>query len=174
MEIKRVEDIMIPLDKYPHIPYWFSLRQAMAIMEKSELEINGRKSLPRAVLVFNEKYQLMGFIGRRDLLTGLAPEFLVPSSGDYKKEPFEVKVDPNLAEFSYDYILKRIREQAEQQVSRVMHPLNKTVESSDNILKAIHEMVENDMSLLPVMNDGKVVGVVRSVDVFHEIALLVL
>jgi hypothetical protein len=31
-------------------------------------------------------------------------------------------------------------------------------------------MVNSDLSLLPVLKDDKVAGVVRSVDVFHEIA----
>ena len=60
MEMKRAGDIMIPLDEYPHLPYWFTLRQATVELEKSEVEIDGRKSLPRAVLIFDEKYQLMG------------------------------------------------------------------------------------------------------------------
>ena len=55
----RAGDFMIPLDKYPHIPYWFTMRQTIAELENSELDINGRKSLPRVVLVFDEKYQLM-------------------------------------------------------------------------------------------------------------------
>ena len=29
-EPKRAIDVMIPLEDYPHIPYWFTLRQAMA------------------------------------------------------------------------------------------------------------------------------------------------
>ncbi len=67
---------MIPLDEYPHIPYWFTIRQAMAEMEKTEVGIEDRKSLPRQVLVFNESYELLGMVRRRDILRGLEPEFL--------------------------------------------------------------------------------------------------
>ena len=77
MEMKRAGDIMIPLDEYPHLPYWFTLRQATVELEKSEVEIHGRKSLPRAVLIFDEKYQLMGMARRRDIMRGLEPEFLM-------------------------------------------------------------------------------------------------
>jgi hypothetical protein len=35
-------------------------------------------------------------------------------------------------------------------------------------------MVSNDQHLLPVLKDGSVAGVVRTVDVFHEIAQLLL
>ena len=64
-------DIMIPLDKYPHIPYWFSVREAIAIVYHSELEINNRTSPARAALVFNEEYNLLGVVRRRDILSGL-------------------------------------------------------------------------------------------------------
>ena len=69
---------MIPLEHYPHIPYWFTLRQAMAEMESSQLEFEGRKSLPRGLLVFDERYQLLGMVRRRDILWGLEPDFLAP------------------------------------------------------------------------------------------------
>jgi len=51
METKRAGDIMIPLDEYPHIPYWFTLRQATSELDKSEVEIGGRKSLPRVIVI---------------------------------------------------------------------------------------------------------------------------
>jgi CBS-domain-containing membrane protein len=173
-EIKRVSEVMIPLDKYPHIPYWFTLRQAIAELEKSELEINGRKSLPRVILVFDEKYRLMGMVRRRDLMRGLEAEFLAAASKDYYKKLFDIKVDPNLTELSYDHVIKGIRERAERPVSDVMFPIDRTVESDDHIMKAIYEMVDGNLSLLPVLKQGRIVGVVRSVDVFHEIAQLVL
>ena len=33
MESKTAGDFMIPLDKYPHIPYWFTMREAIAIIQ---------------------------------------------------------------------------------------------------------------------------------------------
>jgi signal-transduction protein with cAMP-binding, CBS, and nucleotidyltransferase domain len=41
-------------------------------------------------------------------------------------------------------------------------------------MKAIYEMVSLNQSLLPVEQDGRVLGVIRSVDVFHELAQLLL
>jgi hypothetical protein len=35
-------------------------------------------------------------------------------------------------------------------------------------------MVNHSLSILPVLKDKKVVGVIRTVDVFHELAELVL
>jgi len=170
---KSAGDIMIPLDAYPHIPYWFSLRQAMAEIENTVLEIDGQKSLPRIVLVFDEKYNLMGMVRRRDILRGLQPDFVSAQSGDSKKL-FNVEVDPNLMEMSYDILIKSIKDRAEQAVSKIMVPITRTVEYEDHIMKVVHEMVTYNLSLLPVLCVSEVVGVVRSVDVFHEIAHYIL
>jgi CBS-domain-containing membrane protein len=169
-EGKRAGDFMIPLDSYPHIPYWFTLRQAMAEIEKSKLEINGQRSLPRVILVFDEKYRLMGMVRRRDILRGLMPGFLAKKSIEDGRKLYRVEVDPNLSEMSYDKLLSRVAERAERPVSQVMLPITETVDFEDHVMKVIYEMVSNDLSLLPVMKNDRVVGVVRSVDVFHQIA----
>ena len=174
MEVKRAGDLMIPLDEYPHIPYWFTLRQTIAELENSVLEIEGRKSLPRAVLVFDEKYQLMGTARRRDILRGLEPEFLTDKSLSARKEMFSYKVDPNLSELSYEHLLGDIRKQAERPVGDVMQPVVASVDFDDHMIKVIYEMVEHNLSLLPVMKEKKVVGVVRSVDLIQEAARFLL
>ncbi|MGW8321897.1 MAG: CBS domain-containing protein [Thermodesulfobacteriota bacterium] len=174
MEMKRAGDIMIPLDKYPHLPYWFTLRQATVEMEKSEVEIEGRKSLPRVILIFDEKYQLMGMARRRDIMRGLEPQFLLGRPIESRKTLFDVKVDPNLSELSYDKLLQGIRRQAERPIGEVMRPIVATVDVQDHLVKVIYEMVDRNLSVLPVLEEGKVAGVVRSVDAFHEIAEILL
>jgi len=163
-------DVMIPLGQYPHIPYWFTLRQAILELEKSEIERDGRKSLPRAVLVFNEAYELLGIVRRRDILKGLEPKFLLHKPLQYRKKLFDVKVDPNLSLLSSDDLWKGVLEQAERQVSEIMSPIEHTVNFEDHIFKVIYEMNEKRMNLVPVMKGSSVVGVVRTVDIFHQVA----
>lgn len=170
MELKRAEEVMIPLEAYPHIPYWFTLRQAIVEMEKSEFDVNGRRSLPRVVLVFDERYNLMGMVRRRDILRGLEPEFLSKGPRRASRGLFDVKVDPELAELSFDKLTKRFRERAERPVSDVLIRITTTVNHDDHIMKVVYEMVDKNVSLLPVLKEKRVIGVVRSVDVFHEIA----
>ena len=42
----------------------------------------------------------------------------------------------------------------------------------DQVMRAVYEMVSLNESLIPVVEDDKVIGVLRSVDVFHELGLL--
>ena len=172
-EAKRASDIMIPLENYPHLPYWFTLRQAMAEMESSQLEFEGRMSLPRGVLVFDERYQLLGMVRRRDILRGLQPEFM-GHAFQHQKQPFDVAVDANLTELSFDRMASGLRERAERPVSEVMLPVKVTVQADDHIIKVVHEITQHNLSFIPVLQGGKVVGVVRTVELFHEIASLIL
>jgi CBS domain-containing protein len=174
MEAKRAGDIMIPLDRYPHIPHWFTLRQAIAELRASEIEVQGRKSLPRAVLVFNKTYELLGIVRRRDILRGLQPTFMTGEGVEYRRQLFEVDVDPNLSDLSSERIVHGIREQAERPVSDIMLPITVALDANDNIMTVIYDMVKHDLSLVPVLRDGRVVGVVRSVDVLHELSDIVL
>ncbi len=172
-EAKRAADIMIPLESYPHLPYWFTLRQAMAEMESSQLEWEGRKSLPRGVLVFDERYQLLGMVGRRDILRGLQPDFVAPTS-HRQRQPFDFAPDANLGDLTLDRMAGALRERAERPVSEVMIPVKVTVEADDHLMKLVHEMTKNDLSFVPVLSAGRVAGVVRTVELFREIARLIL
>jgi len=59
-------------------------------------------------------------------------------------------------------------------VKVVMMPIVVTVDSKDHIIKAMYEMVDHNVSIIPVVDEEKVVGVLRSNDVFHELARMLL
>ncbi len=174
MAAKRAGEIMIPLDQYPHIPDWYTVRQAIAELRAAQIEVDGRISLPRAVLVFSRNYELLGIVRRRDILRGLLPSFLASASMEYGKRLVEMDMDPNLFDLTSENMIRGIREQAERPVRDIMVPISVTVDFDDQIMKIIYEMIRSDLSMLPVLQGGRVVGVVRSVDVLHEIAELVL
>jgi predicted transcriptional regulator len=174
MATKRAKDLMIPLDKYPHIPHWFTLRQAVEEIQKAEIVFEGRKSLPRALLVFDEKYHLLGIVRRRDLLRGLEPKFLKTMPMSHRRQMFDIEADPDLAVLTSGRVATAVREQSDSPVSAVMQPVAGSVQYEDNITKIIYKMIHKDLNLLPVIHDNKVVGVVRSVDAFNEMAKILL
>ncbi|MCB2212216.1 CBS domain-containing protein [bacterium] len=173
MEHLHAGDIMVPLDLYPHIPYWFTIRQAIAEMESAEIETNGRRSIPRVVLVFDETYRLMGFIRRRDVLHGLLPGYLLEDTDKEIREAYDIHVDPHLSEV-FETQGEDIKELSNRPVSSVMHPIVHSVQHDDTLLKVVQELVVNNVYMLPVMKEGKIVGVVRTLDVLHAVAKLVL
>jgi len=172
MDTKTAKDIMIPIEKYPHVSHMCTLREAIVEIEKISLEVNRRKSLPRALLVFDDKNQLLGIVRRRDILRGLEPKFLQNIPSTLQKKLFDVEVDPNLVEISFGKDEKIFQEHTERPVSNVMLPISATINHDDHLAKIIYTMVSRNLALLPVLKDKTVVGVVRSVDVFHEVSKL--
>ncbi len=168
-----VRDIMVPLEEYPCIPHTLTLRDAI---EEMAVQILRKKqlSLPRVVLVFDDDFsELLGVLRRRDIMRGLEPRFLVSGSLEYQRKLFNVEIDPNLAELSFEKMIAHIRKRANRPVEEFMIPITATISHDDHITKAIYEMVDQNTSLLPVLKDDKIVGVVRSVDVLSEIALII-
>jgi predicted transcriptional regulator len=162
---KKVKDLMIHLEDYPHIPYWFTLRQAMAIVREAAIKFEGSFE-PRSVLVFDEKYQLMGILTLRDIIKGLEPKFL--------QEEGLVKMDPSLTVLIGDLFGPKIKEQAQKQVSEVMSPIKVTVNAEDSIAKALAQMIKENVGMMPVMQDNKVAGMVRLSELFQEISKIIL
>ena len=87
---------------------------------------------------------------------------------------FDVKTDPDLLELANGKVAGQIKERAERPVGDVMQPIRVTLQHDDHLMKIIYEMVENNLSMIPVLENGSVVGVVRSVDVLDEVSKLVL
>jgi DNA-binding NarL/FixJ family response regulator len=162
---KKVKDFMIPLEDYPHIPYWFTLRQAMAIVREASIKFEGSFE-PRAVLVFDEKYQLMGMLTLRDIIKGLEPKFA--------KDAGLIKADPNLAVLMGDMFGPGMKEASQKPVSEVMSPIKVTVNGDDPITKALFQMILENVGMMPVLLDKKVVGMVRLSELFKEISTVVL
>ena len=54
----------------------------------------------------------------------------------------------------------------------VIRPIPTSLGPDDQVMKAVYEMVSLNQSLIPIVEEDKVIGVIRSVDVFHELALL--
>jgi len=162
---QKVKDIMIPLEDYPHIPHWFTLRQAMAIIREAAVKCEGTFE-PRAMLVFDDKYQLMGILTIRDIITGLEPRFL--------QETGLVKIDPNLTVLMGDLLGPNMKEHSQRPVSEVMSPIKATVDGSAPIFKALYLMIQENVGLMPVIQDSKVAGMIRFSDLFNEIAKVVL
>ena len=170
---KLANDIMVPLQQYPCIPETLTLRGA--IMEMAvQIVKEDQSSLPRVALVFDDGFSdLRGMLRRRDIMRGLEPRFMVSGSLEYQRKLFDPAVDPNLSELSHEHMVAGIRERAERLVGQYMTPIRATIRHDDHIMKAIQEMVDQDCSLLPVVKDDDVIGVLRSVDVLTEIALLI-
>ncbi|MDO9532643.1 MAG: CBS domain-containing protein [Deltaproteobacteria bacterium] len=167
---KKVADLMIRLEDYPHIPYWYTLRQAMAIVREAAIKFEGTFE-PRSVLVFDEKYHLLGILTLKDIIRGLTPKLL---QGPVAKMQAAFDLDSTLSDLEADISGPKIKEASQTAVSEVMSPIKATVDAGDTLAKALFLMVKEDVSRMPVMAEEKVVGIIRLSDLFQEISGFVL
>lgn len=167
---KIVKEIMFDVFGYPHIPYWFTVRNAMDIIKKSFLE-NEKCVRPMAVLVFDQQYNLMGLVTIRNVLKGLEPKLL--KSVTIKDAEIAQMDENGLLNFESKMFFASMKELSEKPVSDIMTPVKNFVSPDDSIIKAGFLMVHQNITILPVLEDGKkLVGVVRMTDVFKEICSL--
>jgi Mg/Co/Ni transporter MgtE len=170
---KKVKDLMIPLVDYPHIPFWFSVRQAIAMIRAAAAEPDA-KIEPRIVLVFDEKYQLLGFLGFKEMLMGIEPRFLRRPEASHVQGAKPADLDPLLGTFWKDMFGRGCKEEASKPVKDVMTPVKVTVKVDDPVVKAAYAMIQAGLEIIPVMEDNTVAGIARLDDVFKEITTIVL
>jgi len=155
MDTKKVKDLIIPLTDYPHMPYWGTLREAIAQLNVAF------ETGHHTVLVFDEAYKLMGMLLEKDILRGIVPQF-----AQHHEEGVPIL---------WDQLLKSGTEkQLGRPIKEFMSAVTATLDADDNILKASHIMVDKNAYLLPVMEEDKLIGVVRMGDLFHQITNAVL
>jgi Mg/Co/Ni transporter MgtE len=163
---KVVKDVMIGISEYPHIPHWFSVSQAIKLVRASFIKAKNYCE-PVAILVFDEKYNLLGTLTIKDIMRGLEPRFLKPSATAQVAEE-----DESALSVIWDSLFdKESRSMAEKPVKEVMTPARYFVGPDDRITKAAYLMLHHDLALLPVLeNKKKFVGLVRMIEVFDEIS----
>ncbi len=168
---KKVRDLMVEITEYPHIPYWMSVREAIFLI-RSTYDKKSGLGIHRMVLVFDEKYQLLGVLTPRKLLIGLEPKFLRKD----EKSLYQGLTGADYAGLSTlleGTFSEGCKEEAEKPVSEVMMPVEAKVDVSDSIAKAAFIMIQADVSLIPVMEGEIVKGVLRMSDVFNELTKIV-
>lgn len=167
---KQVRDLMMDVFEFPHIPYWFTIRQSIEIIKKTVLE-SEKCIRPVVILVFDEKYNLVGTLTHINVLKGLEPQFLKPSTKAQVPEENEV----GLSVLWDSLFTTESKKLAEKQVSEIMMPAKHFLKPEDPITKAAYLMLRNDLILLPVIeNNKKLVGVVRVIEVFEELSSAIL
>lgn len=155
---KQVREIMIDIFEFPHVPYWFTIRQVSGILKKS---ISGSKCLrPLAALVFDEKYNLLGHIETKDILGGITNA--ARSAGSEQLHPIST---PN------EETLTALKELSEKPVSTLLNPFKVFADPEDSVAKAAELILINNLQILPVLeNQRKLLGIVRNTEIFEYLS----
>jgi CBS domain-containing protein len=163
-----IRDIYHPLAEYPHIRDTAILQDAFAVLHGAYS--TGKRF--RHLLVLDAHDQLVGVLGIRDLLRGVFPDYL--RTGEHSHFAGAQPDVPALTLIWQETCATQCKEAAKKPIKGFMGAVPDTVKLNDPITLAAYLMVIHNTSILPVVDDNRVVGVVRVIDVFNEASKAVL
>nr|MBF0220707.1 CBS domain-containing protein [Desulfobulbaceae bacterium] len=155
-----VRDFIIPIDRYPHLRETQTLSDAVQVLmshtcgENEYLRYAG-------ILVLNEKNQLVGGLNLQDILRALDKRFALPKGHEGKAGEY-----PNLAILWEDSFFHKCSEKKDIAISDFMVPTKKIVKGDDPLLKALSIMLHGNEVVLPVKEEGSIIGVIRLEEIF--------
>ncbi|MCX8029981.1 MAG: CBS domain-containing protein [Thermodesulfovibrionales bacterium] len=173
-----VKDIMIDIFDFPHIPYWFTIRQAMEILRRVS---SGKEKavVSDTILIFDEKYNYMGMIRHRDIVFGLEPVLLKKTVWTGPMTEVSRDVTPlseeMVARMAESLFKEDAKKEAEKQVREIMIVSKVSVSPDDSPAKAAYLMAQHNLPFIPVLeNKQKLVGMISMNAVFNWVSAVVL
>jgi CBS domain-containing protein len=154
----RVKDLMT--DEIVTIRPEATLREAVEKLSRLDVRECEEEVLEtRSLIVVDEEGGLIGLIAMLDILEGMEPPFMRDTD--------------SFAGITWDGMFTEFIHQAENNtVADAMTPVEEleVVEPDDRLMTVVEMMAGRRQRRLPVVEGGRVVGLVKLYDVFHEIA----
>src|SRR5208283_4022527 len=141
-----VSKLMIPRNEWPQLRAETTVGDAikvLRIVNEDRMLEHGHSTL----LVLDDNYDLLGFVHLSDLLKSVRQFCLQPD------RPCEL-------------------EQATTPLRELVVPFAGTVAENDSVVRALDIMMDHCVSLVPVMGEGKLKGLVQLSDIFSTVATL--
>jgi len=157
---RRVKEIMVPIRDYPTVQADVSLREAAATINAHLKRDGGVWHEFRSVMVVDDGGRMIGVLTLRTVLRAV-----LYAAG---------KGDPALEGSSWGgFMLRNVQRKGGPKVREVMRPaILIAVGPEDSVWEAALKMARNRINSLPVVDQGRPVGIVRSLDVFWFISEL--
>lgn len=167
----RVKDVCVNIDDYPNISLHAPIGHAFNIMHHKQQD---DKNKYRTILVMDDDDHIKGYLSIRDLIRAVGPEYLHKQQPDVKgHQPFSGFIDQDLTSLSLlwqDGFTVKLHEDLSKPVADYMTLMTDMVTQDDPITKCLYIMLFRDVLVLPVLENDKVVAVIRLIDIFDRIA----
>lgn len=151
---RKVREIMVPVTAYPGVREDASVREVLDLLREGAAPEKGAWHGYQSVLVYDRRGTLVGLLTLRGLLKLVRLRHL-----DRELRALGVSWGA--------YYWQRHRETRGLRVRDLMRPVRAvTVKADDTVLRAALVMLSRHFNSLPVVDDGRVVGMVRLLDVF--------
>ncbi|MBA3016259.1 MAG: CBS domain-containing protein [Proteobacteria bacterium] len=162
-----VKDFIIPLDRYPHLSDTQTLHDAVEIIQTFTCGPSDRLRYSE-LMVINDQNQLVGRVTLQDILQGL-DQRLVDVTKVKKFEGQSVEY-ANLSILWEDSFFVECAKKRITPIKDLMSPATRFVKGEDPLLKALAMLLHSNDVIMPVVDDGRVVGVIRLEEIFKAIS----
>lgn len=162
-----VKDHLTPLSGYPHVRDSATLRDVFDSLQAAA----GAAEQFRNVLVLDGNDHLVGTLGLRDLLRALLPDYLHHAPAHYEGSDGDLA---SLAALWQDDCSEQCRKAASMPAGPHANKIAATVAPGDPLAKAVYLFAATGANILPVIENQRLIGVLRLVDVFGEVTKAVL
>ncbi|WP_028581177.1 CBS domain-containing protein [Desulfogranum japonicum] len=162
-EPATIRELVIALEKYPHINENATLDEAIASCK--EIQADGSEKVRQKVLlVVNDADQLVGKLSIVDIMKGLAPHLL----SETKVEKFDGKTADftDLAFLLEESTFLECGKNRNRIVKPLLHPIDLVLTPDTHLLNALVLMSKHKESIVPVKENGTVLGVLRCEEIF--------
>ncbi len=177
MKNTKVSELMVPLSEYATVPLSATLGDAVGALIQAQKGFNPSRYPHRAVLVVNEKGDVVGKISQTNVLKALEPKYFEElgidgDMGIHRLSNYILKtmVDKyNLFKEPFDEACHRA---AQISIGKIMYSpkAGDFIDQNDTLGDAIHRLVLGCHQSLLVRDGSKVIGILRLTDVFSAAA----
>ena len=161
-----VRDLVIPLEDFPHLNENQTLHDAVEVLLSYTCGEYGRIRYAE-LLILNDRNQLSGRVTLQNILLNLDPRLKKAS----KVKGFEGKWAGflDLIILWEDSFFVECRKWSHILIKDLMSPIKHIVKGSDPVLKALAIMTNTQNLVLPAIDEGRIIGVIRLKEIFKTI-----
>ncbi|TKJ41704.1 hypothetical protein CEE37_03820 [candidate division LCP-89 bacterium B3_LCP] len=173
MKLKKIRDLMLPLDRYAVVPEESTMLDALYTLEEAQKKLPEDVQPVRSVLVVDDKKRIIGKLGHLAFLRGLEPKYdqmgdlgTLSRAGWTSNFISSMMTDMHLWGDTFgDYV----NNAKKTQVKTVMHPVEENIDIDAPLSEAVHKIVMYQTLSIIVKEGDEVVGILRLADLFNEI-----
>lgn len=175
----RVGDLMIPLSQYATVGEDATLAQVIDELERVQARLDIGRCPHRAVLVLNDKGDVVGKVGQSDILRALEPKYdqIAQPSARFHSG-FSHRFMKSLLK-TYQLLQKPMEDICRKAYQRRVNTFMVTpsegefVDEGATLDEAIHQLVMGHHQSVLVLRHKKIVGILRLTDVVETISRMI-
>ncbi len=168
----KVKDLMVPIGEYAVTRVDKTLKEAVPELMRIYCQVETGKCTEaghRTSLVLDTTGELVGILDFKSILEVLIPEIAGGIGGKLQMLGISVafaEADANDMDLSKHGFKSRVIQNSQTQVKDMMLKIRGTIDADAGFLDALKMIYRNKVTVLPVFEGKKLVGVLRDSDLF--------